>query len=118
MLERIDKKEAIELLSDEYIPKILSFTHLKPKSAKEIATKKDIPIAVCYRRLNKLVDVGLLEKEERALTQEGKRVWLYKSNLESASISYEEGKLKARFELSNGEVENFEEEQKVKAVSR
>lgn len=111
MLDDLDKKEAIELLSDDYIPKILAHTHLKPKSAKEIAAKNDIPIAVCYRRIKKLVDLGLLSKEERPLTQEGKRVWLYKSNLESAKIFYEDGVLMAEFEMKSGVTETFGKEQ-------
>ncbi|MFW6072134.1 MAG: hypothetical protein ACOC6U_01390 [Thermoplasmatota archaeon] len=74
MLDSLDKKETIELLSDDYIPKILAHTHIKPKSAKEIVAKNDFPIAVCYRRIKKLVELGLLSKEERLLTQEGKRV--------------------------------------------
>ncbi len=116
MLESVDKEKAVELLSDDYIVAILSSTHIKAKSAKEISKKNDIPIAVCYRRINQLVDLGLLEEEERALTQDGKRIWLYKSNLKTAQISYEEGKLKARFELANGRVETFDDEKETVKV--
>lgn len=119
MLENVDKKKAVELLSDDYVVAILSSTHIKAKSAKEISKKNDIPIAVCYRRVNQLVDLGLLEKEERALTQDGKRTWLYKSNLKTAQVSYEEGKLKARFELEDGRTETFDSDEKaVKVESR
>ncbi len=118
MLEGIDKKEALELLSDDYIPDILSSTHIKAKSAKEISKINDIPIAVCYRRINKLVDLGLLEKEERPLTQEGKRVWTYKSNLKEAHIFYEEGKVKAKFEMKSGKVEEIGAKKQKAAVER
>lgn len=113
MLEKLEKKKVLELLGDDYIPDILSSTHIKPKSAKEISKMNDIPIAICYRRINKLVDLGLLEEDEKALTQEGKRVQLYKSNLKSAHVYYEEGKLKAKFELKDGQVEKFGKEEKI-----
>ncbi len=115
MLEGVDKKEALELLSDDYIPDILSSTHIKAKSAKEISKINDIPIAVCYRRINKLVELGLLEKEERPLTQEGKRIWLYKSKLKEAHIFYEEGKVKAKFEMKDGQIEKIGEKEEIKA---
>lgn len=117
MLESVDKKKAVELLSDDYIVEILSSTHIKAKSAKEISKKNDIPIAVCYRRVNQLVELGLLEKEERALTQDGKRIWLYKSNLKTAQVFYEKGELKAKFELADGTVETFEDKQAAKVES-
>lgn len=112
MFHEISKEEAVSLISDEYVTEILDCTDIKPKSAKKISELKDIPLAVCYRRINKLEDLGLLKKDERALTNEGKRVWLYKSNLETAEIIYEEGDVKAFFKLKDGIEEYFGEKER------
>ncbi len=117
MLEKLDKKSALELLGDDYITDILSSTHIKPKSAKEISKRNDIPIAICYRRINKLVKLGFLSEDKKALTQEGKRVQLYKSNLKSAHVYYEEGKLKAKFEFKDGQLQKFGDKIKEKIPS-
>lgn len=114
MFHEISKEEAISLLSDEYITEILSSTDIKPKSAKELSRIHDIPLAVCYRRIHKLEELGLLKKTEKALTQEGKRVQLYESNLETARVIYEDRDIKAVFELKDGLKEYFGMEKNMK----
>lgn len=112
MLHEISKSEAVSLLCDDYVSKILVCTNVKARSTKEISEMEDIPLAVCYRRINKLVDLGLLKKAERVLTNDGKRVWLYESNLKKAAIVYEDANIKAYFKLKDGIEEHFGFEEK------
>lgn len=97
-----------KLLSDEYSVKILTATFKLPRSANYLSVKFDIPIAACYRRIRELEELNLISITERILTPRGKRVSLYRSNLKSAYLTFENGKLKALLELSGhnrGEVE-------------
>ncbi|MGA1822440.1 MAG: transcriptional regulator [Thermoplasmatota archaeon] len=89
-----------KLLSDEYTVKILTATFSMPRSANYLSVKFDIPIAACYRRIRELEKMGLLAITEKVLTPRGKRVSLYQSNLKSAYLTFENGRLKALLELS------------------
>jgi len=44
---------------------------------------------------------------ERALTQQGKRIVLYLSQLKNAYIFFEGGKLRVRFQMVTGQVQDF-----------
>lgn len=98
-----------KLLSDEYTVKILTSTFKMPRSANYLSVKFNIPIAACYRRIRDLEKSGLLTISDKILTPRGKRVSLYQSNLKSAFLTFENGKLKALLELS-GHSEEEEEE--------
>ena len=99
--------EASRIITDKYVAKILITTYKKPKSALELSHRFGIPIAACYRRIHLLEKLGLLTCVDRVPTQKGKRVKIYLSQLKKAYIFFEKGKLRARFELKTGVVENF-----------
>lgn len=95
------------VLGDRYSKTILMATHDKPKTALDISSTHGIPIAACYRRINFLVKMGLLWKEERLLTQKGKRIWSYLSNVHQFEIFYRSGKIMVKCELRSGYVNTF-----------
>ncbi|MEW5937874.1 MAG: ArsR family transcriptional regulator [Candidatus Thermoplasmatota archaeon] len=99
--------EASRIIADEYSTKILIATHLRPKNAVELSQNLSIPIAACYRRINTLEKLGLLVCVGRSLTQKGKRIRNYLSQLKDASIFLEEGQLKVRFNMKTGREINF-----------
>ena len=99
--------EASKILTDEYSVKILVATYKRPKNALELSYKFGIPIAACYRRIHLLEKEGLLTCVDKVLTQKGKRIRIYLSQLKNAYIFFEKGKLRVRFELKTGSVENF-----------
>jgi predicted ArsR family transcriptional regulator len=92
---------------DTYAAKILVACARKPKHALELSRRLDIPIAACYRRIHVLEKSGLLRPVDRALTQQGKRIALYQSQLKNAYIFFEGGKLRVRFQMITGQVEDF-----------
>jgi hypothetical protein len=102
--------EASKIITDEYAVNILMATYRRPKGAIELSHKLGIPIAACYRRIKMLVEMNLLHCVERVLTQKGKRMSVYISNLKNAYIFLEEGQLRVRFEMKSGEVETFKED--------
>jgi hypothetical protein len=50
---------------------------------------------------------GLITCVERALTQRGKRISLYLSQLKNAYIFFENGRLRVRFQLASGVTKDF-----------
>jgi predicted transcriptional regulator len=103
----MDPLEASRLITDEYSAKILVATYKKPRSAIELSREYAIPIAACYRRIHALERAELLTCVERALTQKGKRISLYMSQLKNAYIFFENGKLRVRFHLASGVTQDF-----------
>ncbi len=97
--------EASRLVTDEYSAKILISTSKRPMTVQEIARVYKIPVAVCYRRTQTLLDVGLLTSI-RTESAEGS-VTRYESNLRNAYIFFENGRLRARFQLRSGLVSDF-----------
>jgi predicted transcriptional regulator len=94
--------ETSRLITEEYSAKILLATVGKPKCAYELSDKLGIPIAACYRKIKLLEDSGLLFCAERRLTQEGKRIGFYKSNIKNAQILFERNKVRAKIEMIDG----------------
>ena len=103
----MDPLEASRLVTDEYSAKILVATFKKPKSAFDLSREYGIPIAACYRRIHSLERAGLIRCTERALTQKGKRISLYMSQLKNAYIFFENGRLRVRFQLATGITKDF-----------
>lgn len=96
-----------KLLSDEQKLMILSSTFRVPKSINDLSTTLGIPLTACYRRTKELEKAGLIEQTERVLTKEGKRVSLYRSNLKSAYLTFEDGRMRSYLEISGiGTVED------------
>jgi predicted transcriptional regulator len=94
--------ETSRILTEEYSAKILLATMGKPKTAFELSEKLGVPIAACYRKIRILEDSGLITCVERRLTQAGKRISLYKSNMKNAQIVFERNKVRAIVEMVDG----------------
>lgn len=103
----MDPIDACRLIMDTYAAKILVACARKPKHALELSKRLDIPIAACYRRIHVLERAGLVRPVSRALTQQGKRIVLYQSMLKNAYIFFEGGKLRVRFQMVTGQVQDF-----------
>lgn len=95
------------LISDKYVSKILMSTYKKPKSVQTISATYGIPIAVCYRKVRQLEDLGFLRCIGDKLNGNGKRVKLYQSQIVNAHFFLEKGKFRARVQLSSGIVDDF-----------
>ncbi len=94
------EKDISRLLTDEYAERILVATHDHPRSVQEVSDKNDIPIAACYRKVHELEEAGLLNCAEIVTTPKGKTMKLYKSQLRSAVLVYENGQFKVKLEFT------------------
>ncbi len=77
----------LSALGNKYSAEILCAAGT-PKSAQTLSEDIEIPIATCYRRIEELVDVGLLECEGRRLSDEGRRTNIYRRTLDEIEIDF------------------------------
>jgi predicted transcriptional regulator len=86
----MDGTEMLRVLGNEYNPQILSFAR-EPRSAQELSDELDVPIATCYRRIEELTDANLLEHHDRVLSDERRRVNVYRRNIEEVVVNFSDG---------------------------
>jgi len=87
------KKAIVNALLDEYSRKILDSTIDEAKSITDIMREQDIPMTSTYRRVKLLMDNKLVKVERSMVTHDGKRYFLYLSNIKDASIRFNKGEL-------------------------
>jgi len=95
--------EIIEVLGNKYNPEILEAT-AEPKSAQELSEELDVPIATCYRRIEELTEADLLELHDRPLSEEHRRIKVYRRCVDGVSIDFRDGlsvELEQRSDVTN-----------------
>ena len=79
--------EALAVLGRKYSFEILSAAE-SARSAQELSEEVDVPIATCYRRIEELVEVGLLKSEGRQMSRKGRRTTVYRRTIDELSIDF------------------------------
>ena len=95
--------EIIEVLGNKYNPEILDAAS-EPKSAQELSDQLGVPIATCYRRINELTEADLLELHDQPLSEEHRRIKVYRRRVDAVNIDFREGldiELQERSEVKN-----------------
>lgn len=87
ILEEPQKQVFLECLSDNSIRRIIPSITDVPKSVIEISRDENIPIRTVYRKIQFLADNKLV-KISGAITESGKKFFLYKSKFRGISTSY------------------------------
>ena len=82
--------ELIEVLGNKYNTDILSAT-TEPKSAQDLSDELDVPIATCYRRIDELTDADLLTLHDRPLSDEHRRIKVYRRNVDKVEVNFDGG---------------------------
>ena len=90
--EDVKNDALLSIVSDKYCRSILEAIMDMPKSAIEIASEKKIPISTVYRRIQTLHDNKLVQTSG-TITDEGKRLFLYKSKIKGIKSKFESGKM-------------------------
>ena len=92
-IEEPERKEFfLEVISDKYCRFILEAIMETPKSAIEVSREKIIPLSTVYRRIQQLHDLKMI-RTSGVITEEGKRLFLYKSKIKEVNTSFSNGKL-------------------------
>ena len=89
-------------LLDDHALRILIALHQERLTAQVIAARYRVPIAACYRRVRRLLSLGLIS--EAGFVTEGRRrpARLYKSEVDRFQITYGNGKMHLLLMLRNG----------------
>jgi len=90
--EDVKNDALLSIVSDKYCRSILEAIMDMPKSVIEIASEKKIPISTVYRRIQTLHDNKLVQTSG-TITDEGKRLFLYKSKIKGIKSKFESGNL-------------------------
>lgn len=82
-----NSQAVLSALGNKYSAEILCAAGT-PKSAQALSRDMEIPIATCYRRIEELVEAGLLECEGRQLSEEGRRTNIYRRTLDEIEVDF------------------------------
>jgi DNA-binding transcriptional MocR family regulator len=86
----MDPDELIEVLGNKYNADILAAAG-EAKSAQEFSDELDVPIATCYRRIDELEEAELIELHDRPLSEEHRRVNVYRRRVDAVTVDFSEG---------------------------
>ena len=90
--EDVKNEDLLSIVADKYCRSILEAIMDMPKSAIEIAREKKIPLSTVYRRIPTLHDNKLVQTSG-TITDEGKRLFLYKSRIKGIKSKFESDKI-------------------------
>ena len=80
--------DILRALGNKYNAEILG-TADDPLSAQELSEELDVPIATCYRRINELTEAGLLEHHDSVLSDDHRRVDVYRRNVSEIQVTFQ-----------------------------
>jgi predicted ArsR family transcriptional regulator len=84
-----DSIDSLAVLGRKYSIDILSAAE-SARSAQDLSEEVDVPIATCYRRIEELVDAGLLQSEGRQMSEKGRRTTVYRRTIDELSVDFTE----------------------------
>ena len=87
-------EELSHLIADEYAGKILAATYNQPMPVQQISKDCGIPIAVAYRRMSKMEELGLVRCVGFKEVYRGKKVSYYQCAIHIARVIFSEGMFK------------------------
>lgn len=102
-MESMDPFGLFKMMLDEYSAQILQLTSPKPMNAIELSDELGIPIAACYRRIRSLKEAGILREEGKVQSAGGKMVSLYRSSVEKAEVTLQDGRLRVMIDVDGEE---------------
>jgi len=82
-------EELLQTLGNKYSAEILEATD-EPQSAQELSDELGIPIATCYRRIDELTEHDLLELHDNILSDDRRRIKVYRRNVDAVRIEFDE----------------------------
>jgi predicted ArsR family transcriptional regulator len=82
--------DLLSTLGNKYSAAILEATD-EPMSAQDLSGELGIPIATCYRRIDELTEHGLLELHDNILSDDRRRIKVYRRNVDEIEVRFESG---------------------------
>ncbi|PSP17566.1 ArsR family transcriptional regulator [Halobacteriales archaeon QH_10_67_13] len=103
-----DPDNVIEVLASEESRTILSAASVRPMSAKELEQICDVSLPTVYRRINVLVEYGLLS-EQQAVDPEKGQYKRFRTDLKEVRIAADDGGFNIDIKLRRDTVDRFGE---------
>lgn len=88
-----DPQTLLDALGDEYTRAALEAVLDRPRSGGEVAAATDMSRPTAFRRLNTLVDLGLLETDQRIDVEEGHHHKVYRPVIDSFAVRIDDGEI-------------------------
>jgi predicted transcriptional regulator len=104
--EDVDVQAVVGLLDDDYARGILAAASEETRSAKELAEAIDASLPTVYRRVEDLVDAGLLA-EETELRSDGNHHSVYVTTLSRVELELSEGTFEMQLETKTDVADRF-----------
>jgi predicted transcriptional regulator len=105
--EDLAKQRILSAMADQYSRKILTATVVEPVSALDLSKTYQIPITTVYRRIEELVEAGLIAAVKSGRTTDGKWYDLYRSLLRRIDVSFENGDVKIEVVVNEHVADKF-----------
>lgn len=83
------KQSILTVLADMEMTKILSCSAFQLKSVTDIIRETGMPHTSAYRKINSLLQMGLLFVEKIEITPDGKKFSLFRSTIREIDIKYD-----------------------------
>jgi len=96
-----DPTTLLDTLGDEYARAALEAVLDRPRSGREVAAATDMSRSTAFRRLNTLVELGLLETDQRIDVDEGHHHKEYRPVLDSFAVTIDDGKIEVILETDH-----------------
>lgn len=105
--EESAKERVLSAIADEYSRMILAYTMDKPASALQVSKASGIPSTTLYRRIEELVEAGLIASVKTGRTVDGKWHDLYRSLLRRINVSFENGEVRIDVAINESVSDRF-----------
>ena len=94
-------------LADKFSEKIMIRSVDEARTVEEISSSEGIPLSTCYRRMQALVDAGLVVVERIVITGCGKRYATYRSCYKSFRISADQQGIMVQVQMNKEAAEKM-----------
>ena len=101
------KQRILAAMADQYSRKILTATVNEAVSALDLSKTYEIPITTVYRRIEELVEAGLIAAVKSGRTTDGKWYDLYRSLLRRIDIGFENGDVRIEVVVNEHVADKF-----------
>jgi len=102
------ERNLVKVMGDPDCLFIISSCIKSASFVQEISRRHAIPIAVCYRKVNNLVEMGILNRTGHIISPRGKRIYQYRAVLENTTLQFLDNRVEVSFRFRTGETKRFQ----------
>jgi hypothetical protein len=89
----------VSALADEYERRIMAAAS-RAKPVEQLSRECMIPLGSCYRRIDSMIEKGLLVVERTIITREGKKFALFRTPFKRITCSFVDGEMSVSAEVN------------------